>query len=110
MKGASVYLDQKNFTVGSQTYVPPCTVYSVRCAVFHVQYYALYNVHSNVYCTLYTVRCTCTLYGVAFVLIELFIIILFKLSYFNKYKSYLRVDEDFVTSKISPANFFTLLH
>ena len=57
---------------------------------------------------MYTLRCT--LYGVAFVLIELFIIILFKLSYCNKYKSYLRLNEDFVTSKISPANFFTLLH
>ena len=43
--------------------------------------------------------------GVAFVLIELFIIILFKRSYCNKYKSYLRLNEDFVTSKISPANF-----
>ena len=34
----------------------------------------------------------------------------FKLSYYNEYKSYLRPDEDVVTSKISPVNSFTLLH
>ena len=60
MKGASVYLDQKKFHGGVANLC--ATLYSVLCAVFHEQYYALYNVHSNVYCTLYTVRCT--LYGV----------------------------------------------
>ena len=34
----------------------------------------------------------------------------FKLSYYNEYKSYLRPDEDVVTSKMSPINLFTLLH
>ena len=29
-----------------------------------------------------------------------------KLSYYNEYKSYLRLDEDVVTSKISPVNLF----
>ena len=33
-----------------------------------------------------------------------------KVSYHNEYKSYLRPDEDVVTSKISPVNLFTLLH
>ena len=33
-----------------------------------------------------------------------------KLSYHNEYKSYLKPDEDVVTSKISPVNLFTLLH
>ena len=30
--------------------------------------------------------------------------------FFNEYKSFLRPDEDVVTSKISPVNLFTLLH
>ena len=33
-----------------------------------------------------------------------------KLSYYNKYRTYLKPDEDVVTSKISPVNLFTLLH
>ena len=39
-----------------------------------------------------------------------YIVLKFKLSYYNKYKSYLRPDEDVVTSKFSPVNLFTLLH
>ena len=74
--------------------------------------YTMFNVHSNVHCTLYTVHCTVYLYtvrsGICFD--RAFIIILFKLSYCNKYKSYLKLNEDFVTSKISTANLFTLLH
>ena len=45
-----------------------------------------------------------------FIIIYSLKFICFKLSYHNECKSYLRPDEDVVTSKISPVNLFTLLH
>ena len=38
------------------------------------------------------------------------ICIRYNMKVYNEYKSYLRPDEDVVTSKISPVHLFTLLH